>query len=62
MAADEKAGQGIVRQLGDLRDTQVMMEWIEKLSAEDDPLRHVLLASLRQKEESLKLVAKEAVD
>jgi CHAD domain-containing protein len=57
----KKLGKGLFASLGELRDTQVMMEWIEKLSAEDDPLRQVLLASLRQKEEGLKLVAKEAV-
>jgi CHAD domain-containing protein len=58
----KKLGKSLFASLGELRDTQVMMEWIEKLSAEDDPLRHVLLASLREKEEELKLVAKEAVD
>src|SRR5271165_1613282 len=57
----KKLGKGLFASLGDLRDTQVMMEWIEKLSPEDDPLRHILLATLRQKEDALKLVAKEAV-
>jgi CHAD domain-containing protein len=57
----KKLGKGLFSRLGDLRDTQVMMEWIEKLSAEDDPLRHILLASLQEKEEALKLVAREAV-
>src|SRR5271157_4212159 len=57
----KKLGKGLFASLGELRDTQVMMEWIEKLSAEDDPLRHILLATLGEKEESLKLVAKEAV-
>jgi CHAD domain-containing protein len=57
----KKLGKGLFASLGDLRDTQVMMEWIEKLSAEDDPLRHILLASLRQKEAALKLVAEGAV-
>ncbi len=58
----KKLGKGLFASLGELRDAQVMMEWVEKLSAEDDPLREILLASLRQKEESLKLVAKEAVN
>ena len=57
----KKLGKGLFGNLGDLRDIQVMMEWIEKLSAEDDPLRAILLASLRQKEATLKLAAKEAV-
>jgi CHAD domain-containing protein len=58
----KKLGKGLFASLGDLRDTQVMMEWIEKLSAEDDPLRQVLLASLREKEEGFKLLAKQAVE
>ncbi len=57
----KKLGKGLFASLGDLRDTQVMMEWIAKLSAEDDPLREVLLTSLREKEAALKLAAKEAV-
>ncbi|HZD33371.1 MAG TPA: CHAD domain-containing protein [Candidatus Angelobacter sp.] len=57
----KKLGKGLFASLGELRDTQVMMAWIEKLSAEDDPLRHVLLGSLQQKEEALKLAAREAV-
>src|SRR5271157_4374448 len=54
----KKLGKGLFASLGDLRDTQVMMEWIEKLSPENDPLRRILLASLREKEEALKLAAK----
>lgn len=57
----KKLGKGLFASLGELRDTQVMMEGIEKLSAEDDPLREILLASLRKKTEVLKLVAQEAV-
>ncbi len=57
----KKLGKGLFASLGELRDTQVMMEWIEKLSAEDDPLRYILLTSLREKEVALKLVAREAV-
>ena len=57
----KKLGKGLFASLGDLRDTQVMMEWVTKLSAPDDPLREILLDSLQTKEEALKLVAKEAV-
>ena len=57
----KKLGKGLFASLGDLRDTQVMMGWIEQLSAEDDPLRRILLESLQQKEEALKVVAREAV-
>ncbi|HEY4959337.1 MAG TPA: CHAD domain-containing protein [Terriglobales bacterium] len=57
----KKLGKGLFASLGDLRDTQVMMEWVGKLSAPDDPLRQILFDSLQQKEEALKAVAKEAV-
>ncbi len=57
----KKLGKELFTSLGDLRDTHVMMEWIAKLSAEDDPLREVLLTSLRQKEGSLKLAARESM-
>ncbi len=58
----KKLGKGLFSSLGELRDTQVMMEWIAKLSAKDDPLRQILLDSLQKKEAELKLVAKKAVD
>jgi CHAD domain-containing protein len=57
----KKLGKGLFASLGDLRDTQVMMEWVTKLSTPGDPLRQVLLDSLQQKEEALKLTAQEAV-
>jgi CHAD domain-containing protein len=57
----KKLGKGLFASLGELRDTQVMMEWIGRLSAEDDPLRQILMDSLQQKEEALKLVARQAV-
>ena len=58
----KKLGKGLFSSLGDLRDTQVMVEWVGKLSAEDDPLREILLDSLHTKEEQVKLTAKQAVD
>jgi len=58
----KKLGKGLFASLGDLRDTQVMIEWIEKLSSEEDPLRKTLLASLREREAGLKLVAHDAVN
>jgi CHAD domain-containing protein len=47
--------------LGDLRDVQVMMEWVSKLSAEDDPARVVLLLELQAREDRLKQGAKQAL-
>jgi len=57
----KKLGKLLFASLGDLRDTQVMMEWVEKLSTPGDPLRAILLESLQQKEATLKVAAKEAV-
>src|SRR5437588_9146058 len=31
----KRAGKRLFQKLGDLRDTQVMMEWVEKLDSED---------------------------
>jgi len=58
----KKLGKGLFSSLGDLRDTQVMIEWVEKLSDKDDPLREILLDHLRKKESALKQNAKAAVD
>src|SRR6516162_11248088 len=57
----KKLGKGLFASLGDLRDTQVMIEWVEKLSDKEDPLRGILLDWLHKKEEELKLAAKQAV-
>src|ERR1700759_5610798 len=47
--------------LGDLRDTQVMLEWVAKLSAPVDPLGEELLAALKAKEHTLKSAAQQAL-
>jgi len=47
--------------LGDLRDTQVMMEWVAKLSRSGDPVGESLSAALAQKEIALKLAAQDAL-
>ncbi|HKD84493.1 MAG TPA: CHAD domain-containing protein [Terriglobales bacterium] len=47
--------------LGELRDTQVMLEWVAKLSAPGDPLGEILSASLAQKELALKAASHDAL-
>ncbi len=42
----------LFRSLGDLRDKQVMEEWIKELQSQDDPLKQKLLASLSETEEA----------
>lgn len=45
--------------LGDLRDVQVMAEWVDKLSSPDDPARAILLLELQVRETQLKAAAQE---
>src|SRR6516164_8297203 len=52
-----KLGRKLFRQLGELRDTQVLEEWIEKLGDPEDPVRLALLASLKAKETELREAA-----
>jgi CHAD domain-containing protein len=43
-----KLGRKLFRQLGELRDTQVLEEWVVKLSSAGDPIRETLLSYLRK--------------
>ena len=45
--------------LGELRDVQVMMEWVEKLSSPNDPARQILLLELQGRETQLKAAAQQ---
>lgn len=45
--------------LGELRDVQVMMEWVDKLSVPDDPARPILLLELQVRETQLKSAAQQ---
>jgi CHAD domain-containing protein len=47
--------------LGNLRDTQVMLEWVAKLAKPDDVLAQALTESLLQQEASLKLEAQHSL-
>jgi len=42
-----KAGRGLFRQLGSLRDTQVLTEWVQKLGSPEDASTVALLAELK---------------
>ena len=52
--AMKRAGGRVFLSLGDLRDVQVMREWIQQLAPPGDPLAQVLDHSLAEREESLK--------
>jgi CHAD domain-containing protein len=52
-----RAGKQLFNSLGDLRDTHVMMEWVEKLAPEGDPTRNKLTEFLVDQEQALKKAA-----
>lgn len=56
-----RAAKGLFAALGELRDTQVLMEWVRRLSQEDDPVRGRLLAYCGQREQQLKSAAADAL-
>ena len=57
----KKLGKTLFSRLGELRDVQVMVEWIGRLGEPEDPIRKGLLDSLTTKEQQLKKDAQEAL-
>jgi len=57
----KKAGKRLFGCLGELRDAQVMKEWVERLGAPDDPASVRLLQFLSGREGQLKLEAAQAL-
>ncbi len=56
-----KEGKRIFSSLGDLRDCQVMMDWIKKLSETSDPVGQKLLADATAREQTLKTAAADSL-
>jgi CHAD domain-containing protein len=56
-----RAAKPVFSALGDLRDVQVQMEWVEKLGKEGDPVRTKLMDHFRQREQELKSIAADAL-
>jgi len=52
-----RAGKQLFSSLGDLRDTHVMQEWVEKLAPEGDATGRILTAHLSDQEQRLKQTA-----
>src|SRR5579872_5492105 len=50
----KKAGRQLFRELGELRDAQVMEEWVRRLGNPDDPVTNALLQFLASREVQLK--------
>jgi len=57
----KKLGKPLFSCLGELRDTQVMSEWVTRLSEDHDSVRHLLLQTLSHKESAQKDAAQEAL-
>ncbi len=57
-----KAGKAVFSALGDLRDTQVLLEWVERLQSECPAVAERLNSYCRQREAELKRSAAEVVD
>jgi len=57
-----KLGKKLFRQLGELRDTQVLEDWTKKLGAETDPIRERLLTLYEAREKELQETALRAVE
>ncbi len=57
----KKAGRNLFRSLGELRDVQVMMEWVQKLGPPEDSETQALLNLLRAREQQHKITAAEAI-
>jgi CHAD domain-containing protein len=53
----KRLGKPLFSSLGDLRDTQVMLEWVAKLAEPGDPVAESLNAELLRKETDLKTAA-----
>jgi CHAD domain-containing protein len=49
-----KLGRKIFRQLGELRDTQVLEDWVKNLGQENDPIRERVLGNLSTREGELR--------
>ena len=52
-----RLGRKLFRQLGELRDTQVLEDWVKTLSQEADPIRQRLLGNLGVRENQLRAAA-----
>jgi CHAD domain-containing protein len=58
----KKAGGPMFHALGDLRDTQVMRDWIKKLGSAGDPVRTYMLRLLFRRERECRGAAARALD
>jgi CHAD domain-containing protein len=58
----KRAGKRLFRGLGDLRDVQIMEEWVNRLDSPGDPVTSILLQFLATREAQLKQDASQALN
>jgi CHAD domain-containing protein len=58
----KKASKELFHRLGELRDTQVEQEWVEKLGSRGDPVRKHMLQLLSRREKKCRDLAEQALD
>lgn len=57
-----RAGKQLFSSLGDLRDTHVMQEWVEKLAPQEDATARILTAHLSDQEQKLRQTTASALE
>ena len=57
----KKAGKQLFQSLGELRDTHVLKDWIERLAPENDPSAQAMNAFLARREDEFRITAAAAV-
>lgn len=57
----KKAGRRLFRSLGELRDTHVLKEWVERLAPENDPAAMAIQSFLARREDELRVTAATAL-
>jgi CHAD domain-containing protein len=58
----KRTAKPLFRDLGQLRDAQVMEEWVLRIGPPEDPVRVALLAEILSRKDRLELVAKASLD
>lgn len=57
-----KAARPVFQALGELRDVQVLLEWVDKLSGPEDPVHAKLVGQAKSREQELKRIAEARLD
>lgn len=58
----KKISKKLFHEMGELRDKQIIREWVQKLAPESDPFRAKLLQSIAEDEQHFRSAARKALD